>query len=174
MAYLKSVNLAEKANVIEQIYYNKSEKVADKLDKVLKKQKIEENIISCEEAAALQVYLNLTKSTYQILKNFTDNKGFHFLPTWKKTTDERKKCLAAGVKCDDTEVTASIRETLKNWLDRAMQDPEVKDPVERLKKKHGNKIKFKCLYKLGFDGSTQKQHNVRNFKLLSNEAFISP
>ena len=39
LAYLKSGNLSEKANVIEQIYYNKSDKVADKLDKVLKKTK---------------------------------------------------------------------------------------------------------------------------------------
>ena len=89
------------------------------------------------------MYLNLSRSTYQSLKNFTDSKGVHFLPTWKKTRDEREKCLAAGVECDDTEVSATIRATLKNWLDRALQDPEVREPVERLKKIHGNNIKFK-------------------------------
>ena len=106
--------------------------------------------------------MTLMKSSYQCLKNFSDNKGVHFFPTWKKTRDERENCLAAGVKSDDTEVSASIHETLKNWLDRAMQDPEVKEPVERLKKIHGNNIKFKLIYKYGFDGSTQAHHNVRN------------
>ena len=165
LAYLKSGKLNEKANVIEQTYYNHSDKVANKLDKILKGQY--ENIISNEEAAAIQVYLNLTKSTYQTLKNFTENKGVKVFPTWRNTTSERKKCIAENVECDDTEVTASIRATLKNWLDRAMEDPEVKEPVERLKKKHGNKIKFKCLYKYGFDGSTQKSHNVRNLPIIT-------
>ena len=43
--------------------------------------------------------------------------------------EERKKCLAAGVEYDETEVSASIKETLKNWLDRTMQDPEVEELV---------------------------------------------
>ena len=149
LTYLKSVKLTEKANVIEQTYYKHSDKVANLLNDVLEGKKNDRNIISPEEAAALQVYLNMSKSTYQSLKNFADNKGVHFFPTWKKTREEREKCLAAGVESDDIEVSASIKATLKNWLDRAMQDPEIKEPVERLKKIHGNNIKFKLIYKLG-------------------------
>ena len=120
-------------------------------------------MVSNQEAAALQVYLNLSRSTYQSLKNFSDNKGVYLLPTWKKTTAEREKCLAAGVESDDIEVGASIKATLKNWLDRAMEDPEVREPAERLKKIHGNNVTFKLIYKLGFDGSTQSHHNVSKF-----------
>ena len=67
--------------------------------------------------------------------------------------------------CDESEATASVRSTLKNWLERAMKDPEIKEPVERLKKEVPN-IKFKLLYKLGFDGSTQSKYKVSNYSLL--------
>ena len=96
----------------------------------------------------------------------------HTLGVNKNFQDEKEKYLAAGVECDDTEVSATIRATLKNWLDRALQDPEVKEPVERLKKIHGNNVKFKCIYKIGFDGSTQAHHNVSK-NLLSSKWSIS-
>ena len=68
LTYLKSVKLTEKANVIEQTYYKHSDKVANLLNDVLEGKKNDRTIISPEEAAALQVYLNMSKSTYQSLK----------------------------------------------------------------------------------------------------------
>ena len=106
-------------------------------------------MISPKKAAALQVYLCMPKSSYQSLKNLTDNKDVYFFPIWKKIKEEREKCLAAGVESDDIEVSASIKATLKNWLGRAIQDPEIKKPVERMKKIYGNNINFKLIYKLG-------------------------
>ena len=97
LAYLKGGNLKEKANVIEKTWYNPSDKVADLLNTILECKKNEKNIISSQEAAALQVYLNLSKATYQALKNFTDSKGVHFLPTWNKTRDEREKCIGKKI-----------------------------------------------------------------------------
>ena len=160
MAYLKSAGLTEKANVIEQTFKNHSDKVAVKLNNVLENKNSKENRIPCEQAAALTVYLNLTRRNYQCLKNFTDNLGLGFLPTWKACREEREKCLAEDFECTDNEANASIRSTLKNWLDRAMKDPEVSEPIERLKKEHGKNIKFKIIYKLGFDGSTQSNYKV--------------
>ena len=129
MAYLKSAGLTEKANVIEQTFKNHSDKVAVKLNNVLENKKTKENIIPCEQAAALTVYLNLTRRNYQCLKNFTDNLGLGFLPTWKACREEREKCLAEDFECNDNEANASIRSTLKNWLDRAMKDPEVSEQL---------------------------------------------
>ena len=133
MAFLKSGGLSEKANVIEQTF--KNDKVAEKLNNVLQNKKTKKDIIPCDQAAALQVYLNLTRREYQCLKNFTDNLNLDFLPTWKKCREEREKCLAKDFEVDESgsEATASIRSVLKNWLDRAMEDPKVKEPVERLK-----------------------------------------
>ena len=45
--------------------------------------------------------------------------------------------MADDIECDETESVASIRVTLKNWIDRGvMEDPEFKEKVEKLKKEH--------------------------------------
>ena len=162
LASLKADGKTEKANVIEKTFKSQSDKLAKKLNNVIENKKKKENIIPCHQAAAIIVYLNLTKREYQCLKNFTDNLGIGFLPTWANCREERKKCLADDLKCDESEATASIRATLKNWLDRAMIDPEVREPCEKLKKEFPA-IKFKLLYKLGFDGSTQTTYKVSTY-----------
>ena len=62
VAYLKSVCLTEKANVIEQTYKNHSDKVAVKLNNVLENKKTKENIIPCEQAAAITCLLYTSPS----------------------------------------------------------------------------------------------------------------
>ena len=90
MASLKAGGLTEKANVIEKTFKSQGDKLATKLNNVVENKKTKENIIPCEQAVALQVYLNLTRREYQCLKNFTDNLGIGFLPTWKNCREERK------------------------------------------------------------------------------------
>ena len=148
LASLKAGGMTEKANVIEKTFKSQSDKLPIKLNNIVENKKTKENIIPCDQAAALIVYLNLTRREYQCLKNFTDNLGIGFLPTWANCREERKQCLADDLKCDESEATASIRATLKKWLDRAMIDPEVREPCEKLKKEFPA-IKFKLLYKLG-------------------------
>ena len=94
LASLKADGMTEKANVIEKTFKSQSDKLAKKLNNVIENKKKKENIIPCHQAAALIVYLNLTRREYQCLKNFTDNLGIGFLPTWANCREERKQCLA--------------------------------------------------------------------------------
>ena len=105
------------------------------------------------------------------MKNFTEDLGVGFLPTWKKTKEEREKCLAKDFKCTDSEAKASIKSTLDNYMDRIKQDPDIMTDMAKLREEHGNKIKFQLIYKCGFDGSTQPAYKVEHFTLFfSNEA----
>ena len=170
---LRSSGLKEKANVIQKTFENMSDKVAIPLNLILEGKNNKDKVISSEQAAAMIVYQGYTRSQYQWLKNFTEDLGVGFLPTWKKTKEERDKCVAKDFKCTDNKAEASIKSTLDNYMDRIKQDPEIMTDMTKLREQHGNKIRFQLLYKCGYDGSTQAQYKVRknfNYLFLSNEA----
>ena len=110
----------------------------------------------------MKVFKSGIAQFYQYLKKFSDNLNLHFLPTWKKVSEERKKCIPEpeDIKLDDDEITASIMSTLDNYMKRSLQDLDEKEKIDKLKEEHGNRIKFKLIYKVGYDGSTQKAYKV--------------
>ena len=87
--------------------------------------------------------------------------GRNFLPTWEKVRKEREDCLPENCEFTDDVATGTIKSTLDKFMQRHLLDLEEKEKVEKLKEKHGNKIRFKLLYKLGYDGSSQTRYKVR-------------
>ena len=162
LGYLKTQGQFEKANVIKKTFEQDSDKVAIPLNYLLEKngKKSKDKVISCDKAAAMVVYFGYSRAQYQWLKNFTDDLGICFLPSWKKTRDERKKCLAEDFECSETEAKATVKATLYNYMDRIKQDPDIMTDMKKLKQEHGDKITFQLLYKVGYDGSTQTPYKV--------------
>ena len=89
--------------------------------------------------------------------------GKYFLPRWEENLAERKKCVAPDLKVSDTEAVASVKATLDNFTGRLLQDKLVYDSVERIDRKHGEKAKFKLVFKAGNDGVTTVKYNVRTY-----------
>ena len=89
------------------------------------------------------------------------------LPTWKKVTEERKKCLPKDIKSEDDQINVTIKSALDKYMKRSLEDLDEKEKMDKLKEEHGKKIKFKLIYKVGYDGSTQKAYKVSNISLLT-------
>ena len=131
------------------------------------------NEISLDDAVAFQVFHNLSSTEYQDIKTYTDNLGRNFLPPYYKVKERKEECLPKDCKFEDDEATGTIKSTCDKYMQRLWQDPDEKEKRDRLVKEYGKRIKFKLLYKLGYDGSTQTRYKVRNFLLpISNEAFF--
>ena len=146
-------------NVIRQTLENPE--IALKLNKYLEQKKYSENIIPLDEATAFLVYLGLTEATFGYIKGFTDKKGLHFLPTYKDVKKERDKCVAKGLKVTDTKATASVKDTTDNYLDRLLEDPDVREKVEQVEEEYGKEnVTLELIIKLGYDGSTQHIYKV--------------
>ena len=41
-------------------------------------------------------------------------------------------------------------------MKRSLQDLDEEEKIDKLKEEHGNRIKFKLIYKVGYDRSPQK------------------
>ena len=81
-----------------------------------------------------------------------------------------KDVWAKDCNFDDDEATATIKSTCDKYMDRLWQDLDEKEKRDKLVEKYKNKIKFKLLYKLGYDGSTQTRYKVRTIFNFSFEA----
>ena len=68
----------------------------------------------------------------------------------------------------DKEATASITSVLHNFCGRIIKDPHVNYSMGNLKRKHGEKAKFKLVWKGGTDGTTTEQYDV--IFIISNSA----
>ena len=169
---LRSSGLIEKANVIQKVFENHSDIYAIKLNNIIEGKKDKNNEISLDEATALQVFLNLSRTDYYDLKAYTDSLGHNFLPPYYKVKEEKEKCLPKECNFDDDEATATIKSTCDKYMDRLWQDLDEKEKRDKLVEKYKNKIKFKLLYKLGYDGSTQTRYKVRNILIISFEASL--
>ena len=68
--------------------------------------------------------------------------NLHFLPTWKKVSEERKKCIPdpEDIKLNDDEITASIKSTLDNYMKRSLQDLDEEEKIDKLKEEHRKKL----------------------------------
>ena len=142
-----------------------SDEIAQKIQNFLDGKNIKEDQISSEEALAILVYLNQSKADYQNLKNFTDKLGKGFLPPYSKVLEEKKKCLIdddSKLNFSDTKASADLKATLDKDQERLMNIPWIRDSVENLKRKYGDKVKFRKIFKLGYDGSTQNTYKVRH------------
>ena len=68
--------------------------------------------------------------------------------------------MPEGLTVTDTEAKVSIKACLDNFTSRLLKDPHVTYSMKNLKKKHGDKVIFRLLYKCGYDGSTKKKSKV--------------
>ena len=159
LGYLKSKGLTDQANVIKIVYESKEK--AKYLNNVLEKKKNPENTISLDEASAFEVYLGLTRNTYTYVKRFTDERGLHFLPCYDYLKPQKDKCIASDFKVTNDTVTASIKATAYNYLERLLEIEDVKESVEQIEEQYGKGVaEYEFGDKAGWDGSTQKKHNV--------------
>ena len=124
--------------------------------------KIQENIIDPLEAAALLIHDGLSKTKYEYLKDLTDSKNLHLFPSWNDVKKERDKCVAKDATFNDDVSHASIYSTLENYLERLELDEDVVNAVLKIKEEYGENaaIEWVLIYKIGFDGSTQKPMKV--------------
>ena len=158
--YLKEKGLKDTVNVIKEVFEN--EEKAKHLNNILEGKKHKENIISPTEAAALLIQDGLSKAKYEYLKDLTDSLNLHFLPSWDDVKKERDKCVAKDATFNDDVAHASIYGTLENYLERLELDEDVVNAVLKIKEEYGENvaIQWVLIYKIGFDGSTQKPMKV--------------
>ena len=83
------------------------------------------------------------------------------------------KTVPEGLTVTDTEAKVSIKACLDNFMARLILDPQVSYSMKNIKKKHGDKVVFRLIYKLGYDGSTQKKSNVRFLCIFQSFQFHS-
>jgi len=172
LEYFKQKGLSDQANVMKTVF--ESEAKAKYLNNVLQGKKNPENTISLDEACAFEVYLGLTKRTYGYIKKFTDERGLHFLPCHDYLKPQKDKCVASDFKVTDDTITASVKATAYNYLERLLQIEDVKESVERLEEEYGkNVVEYEFGDKAGWDGSCQPKHNVSiSYILFLNEASV--
>ena len=98
------------------------------------------------------------------MKNYTDDRGFHFLPAYKKVVSECNDCLpdADELNFMDDEATGTIKGTRKKYVERLRKDPVTDEVMERIQEEFGEygDVIFELLDKMGYDGSTQQSYDV--------------
>ena len=70
--------------MIQKVYENHSYIYAIKLNNITEGKKDKNNEISLDEAIALQVFLNLSRTDYYCLKSYADSLEHLFLPLYYK------------------------------------------------------------------------------------------
>ena len=80
--------------------------------------------------------------------------------------------IASDFKVTDEAITASVKATADNYLERLLQIEDVKESVERIEEEYGKGVaEYEFGDKAGWDGSTQPKHNVSiSYILFLNEA----
>ena len=82
-----------------------------------------------------------------MFEKFCRRFGSWFSTNLEKTKEERDKGVTKNFKCTDSKARAAIKSTLDNYMDKIKQDPDIMTDMTRLREEHGNKKRFKLLYK---------------------------
>ena len=93
------------------------------------------------------------------------------MPPYSKVLEAKKECLIddeSKLHFSDTQACGELKATLDKDTERLMTIPWIRDSVENLQRKYGNRVKFRKLFKLGYDGSTQNTYKVRHMYIFKS------
>ena len=140
----------EKAYLIQQVYENSTDFAVDLIHKLNGTDK--SNVMTPIDGTALLLRLNLSKNQYQVLKNESDARKSHFLPSYKLVQKEKEECLPDGIDVTEDCAQVPLEELMIKTFQRHMEEKSFKKMIYQLtRKNNGKRVKLHMYYKSGYD-----------------------
>ena len=136
--------------------------------------------MSKDEALAFIINTNLSKSSYQCIRNTSRKQNANIYPSYHEVRNAKEQCYPKNIQIQETIAEINLENLLNHTLDRILQiDPVMNDIknflisiIKHQNPRELNDLKGVLYCKWGFDGSTGQSEYKQQFS--ENAAFAIP